>query len=52
MRFVCFVTLEVAATYRNVQLGIGTGTYTSAISFAFGIDKIEAENKLKHLGDC
>jgi len=49
---VCYFTLgEVAAAYKNVQLGIGTEIAKSAISLTFGIEKTVIENKLKKFGD-
>jgi len=49
---VCYFTLgEVAAAYKNVQLGIGTEIAKSAISLTFGVEKTEVEDKLKKFGD-
>jgi DNA ligase-1 len=49
---VSYFTLgEVAAAYKNMQLGIGTEIARSAISLAFGMDETEVENELKNLGD-
>jgi DNA ligase-1 len=49
---VCYFTLgEVAAAYKNVQLGVGTEISKSAISLAFGVEKTEVENSLRKFGD-